>query len=233
MNVPLSEAADAATSVDAATVAAYLRAHPDFLADTPELAAHLTLPRAQGGVASFGSYRVQQLRERNAELERRLAELVAIAADNEKLMERVHTLTVALLRANTLEVVTRTVMARLSADFHSERVRLLLFGHNPELPRSDWLCQVGGGASELPELADLLRRAEPTSGRLGADKLACLFGAEAADIHSAAVLPLGDSGVLAIGSHDEHRFQPGMGTLFLKMIAATVTAALARARDLA
>jgi uncharacterized protein YigA (DUF484 family) len=39
--------------------------------------------------------------------------------------------------------------------------------------------------------------------------------------------------MLAIGSRDPDRFQPGMGTLFLKMIAATVTAALARARDVA
>lgn len=233
MNVPLSDDASAATPADAATVGAWLRAHPDFLADNPELATHLTLPRAQAGVASFGSYRVQQLREKNTELERRLAELVAIAADNEKLMERVHALTVALLRANTLEVVTRTVMARLSADFHSERVRLLLFGHNPELPRSDWLRQVGGGASEVPELADLLRRHEPASGRLAPEKLASLFGTDAASVHSAAVLPLGELGLLAIGSADEHRFRPGMGTLFLKMIAATVTAALARARDLA
>ena len=44
---------------------------------------------------------------------------------------------------------------------------------------------------------------------------------------------LGDCGILAIGSANPDRFQPGMGTLFLKMIAATVTAALARARDLA
>ncbi len=233
MNVPLSDAAGAATPVDAAMVSDWLRAHPDFLVDNPELAAHLTSPRAQAGVASFGSYRVQQLREKNTELERQLAELVAIAADNEKLMERVHALTVALLRANTLEVVTRTVMASLSADFHSERVRLLLFGHNSELPRSDWLRQVGGGASEVPELADLLGRPEPVSGRLAPEKLASLFGEDAPTIHSAAVLPLGDLGLLAIGSHDEDRFRPGMGTLFLKMIAATVTAALARARDLA
>lgn len=232
MNVPLTDDSATAALLNAESVGAWLRAHPDFLADDPELAAHLTLPRAQAGVASFGSYRVQQLREKNAELERRLAELVAIAADNEKLMERVHALTVALLRANTLEVVARTVVASLSADFHSERVRLLLFGHNAELPRSDWLRQVGGGAAEVPELADLLQRHEPVSGRFAPEKLASLFGAEATDIHSAAVLPLGELGLLAIGSADEHRFRPGMGTLFLKMIAATVTAALARARDL-
>jgi len=227
MNVPLSDDA-----TEAGAVAAYLKLHPSFLSDYPELAAQLTVPREQGTVASLAAYQLQQLREKNAELERRLAELTAIAADNERLMERVHALTVALLRANTLEVTTRTMMARLSEDFHTEQVRLLLFGNNADLPRSNWLCQVGGGAAELPELAEVLHRQEPISGRLSADKLARLFGDEAPAIRSAALVPLGEAGILAIGSHDPDRFQPGMGTLFLKMIAATVTAALARARDL-
>ncbi|MBA2080116.1 DUF484 family protein [Rhodanobacter sp. PCA2] len=228
MNAPLSDDA-----TEAGAVAAYLKQHPSFLSDYPELAAQLTVPREQGSVASLAAYQLQQLREKNAELEQRLAELGAIAADNERLMERVHALNVALLRANTLEVTTRTVMARLSEDFHTEQVRLLLFGSNADLPRSDWLRQVGGGAAELPELAELLERQEPISGRLAPDKLVRLFGDDAAAIRSAALMPLGDAGILAIGSHNPDRFQPGMGTLFLKMIAATVTAALARARDLA
>lgn len=228
MNAPLSE-----DTIDAGAVAAYLKRHPSFLNDYPELAAQLTMPREQGSVASLAAYQLQQLREKNAELELRLAELTAIAADNQKLMERVHALTVALLRANTLEVATRTVVAKLNEDFHTELVRLLLFGRHADLPRSDWLRQVGGGATELPELAEVLQRREPVSGRLSADKLAQLFGEEAATIRSAALIPLGEAGILAIGSHDPDRFQPGMGTLFLKMIAATVTAALARARDLA
>jgi uncharacterized protein len=45
------------------------------------------------------------------------------------------------------------------------------------------------------------------------------------------MMRLGDAGMLVIGSHNPDRFQPGMGTLFLKMISATITAALARSRD--
>lgn len=228
MNAPLSD-----ETIDAVAVAEYLKRHPSFLNDYPELAAQLTMPREQGAVASLAAYQLQQLREKNAELEQRLGELVAIASGNERLMERVHALTVALMRANTLEVTTRTVIAKLNEDFHTEQVRLLLFGNHADLPRSEWLRQVGGGAAELSELAELLQRREPVSGRLSADKLAQLFGDGAASIRSAALVPLGDAGILAIGSHDADRFQPGMGTLFLRMIAATVTAALARARDLA
>ncbi len=218
-------------ATQARVVAAYLKSHPEFLNDYPELAARLTVQREQGPVASLALYQLQSLREKNAELERRLAELIEIAAENESLMERVHALTVALLRASTMEVTARSVVAKLSSDFHTEQVRLLLFGDEPQLPRADWLQQIAGGADALPEFADFLRRNEPVSGRLPDDKLRRLFGDDAADIHSVAMMRLGDSGILAIGSRDPDRFQPGMGTLFLKMIAATITAALARSRD--
>jgi uncharacterized protein YigA (DUF484 family) len=226
-----------ATLLDDATqarvVAAYLKRHPEFLSEYPELAAKLTMPREQGAVSSLAVYQLQSLRDKNAELERRLAELIEIAAQNEQLMERVHALTVALLRANTMEVTARTVIARLSADFHTEQVRLLLFGDQPRLPRADWLQQVAGGAEALPEFAEFLQKNEPVSGRLSAEKLERLFGGEAEQIRSVAMMRLGDSGILAIGSADPDRFQPGMGTLFLKMISATITAALARSRDVA
>lgn len=214
-------------------VAAYLKSHPQFLGEYPELAALLTMPREQGPVASLAMYQLQSLRDKNAELEQRLAELVAIAADNEKLMERVHALTVTLLRANTVEVTARSVVATLSEDFHTDQVRLLLFGNQPELPRAEWLQQFPDGAAALPEFSDFLQHHEPVSGRLSPQKLERLFGDEADQVHSAAVMRLDHTGILAIGSKDPNRFQPGMGTLFLKMIAATVTAALARARDVA
>ena len=223
-----------ATLLDDATqarvVAAYLKRHPEFLSEYPELAAKLTMPREQGPVSSLAVYQLNSLREKNAELERQLAELIAIAAENEKLMERVHTLTVALLRANTLEVTARSVVARLSADFHTEQVRLVLFGEQPQLPRADWLLQVIGPEA-LPEFTEFLQQNEPVAGRISAEKQDRLFGARAAEIRSVAMMRLGDAGILAIGSADPNRFQPGMGTLFLKMISATITAALARARD--
>lgn len=212
-------------------VAAYLRRHPGFLADYPELAAQLTMPREQGAAASLAVYQLQSLRDKNADLEMRLAELIAIAAENERLMKRVHELTVALLRANTPEVTARSVIAKLSADFHTEQVRLVLFGA-ATLPPADWLLQVPDGRAGLPEFTDFLAHHEPIAGRLSAERLQRLFGARAADVRSAAVMPLGELGLLAIGSSDADHFQPGMGTLFLKMIAATITAALMRARDL-
>ena len=217
-------------ATQASVVAAYLKLHPEFLSAYPELAAQLKMPHEKGAVSSLATYQLQSLREKNAELERRLAELIVIAAENEKLMERVHALTVALLRANTVEVTARSVVAKLTSDFHTDQVRLVLFGKEPPLPRAEWLIQVAG-VSALPEFADFLHQNEPVSGRLSADKLERLFGTAASETRSVAMMRLGDAGMLAIGSSDPDRFQPGMGNLFLKMIAATITAALARSRD--
>jgi hypothetical protein len=219
--------------LQAHAVAAYLRRHPDFLGDYPDLAASLVLPREQGPAASLAVYQLQNLRDKNAELERRLLELTAIAAENEQLMARVHALTVALLRADTPEVTVRSVVARLGEDFHTEQVRLLLFGNSEGLPQAEWLLLEPGGATALPEFEQFLAHREPVSGRLSAEKLGRLFGEEAGNIRSAALVPLGDAGILAIGSSDPDRFQPGMGTLFLKMIGTTVTAALERSREVA
>jgi uncharacterized protein YigA (DUF484 family) len=211
-------------------VAAYLRRHPGFLSDYPELATLLTLPREQGAVASLAAYQLQALREKNAELERKLVEFTTIAAENERLMQRVHELNVAVLRANTPIVAARSVVARLSEDFGTDQTRLVVFGETM-LPPADWLTHEPGGRAAMPEFADFLAHHEPISGRLSPERLQRLFGAQAPHIKSAALMPLGELGLLALGSRDPDHFQPGMGTLFLKMIAATVTAALARMQD--
>ena len=219
--------------LQASDVAAYLRRHPQFLAAYPDLAAQLTLPREHGPVASLAVYQLQSLRDKNTELERRLAELVAIAAENEQLMQRVHDLNVTVLRADTPAAAARDVIAKLDADFHAGPVRLLLFGNPLQLPAAPWLQVEPGGRAALPEFTELFAQHEPLAGRLSAERLSRLFGAQAGEVRSAALMPLDELGLLAIGSPDADHFQPGMGTLFLKMIAATVSAALLRSQSAA
>ena len=51
-------------TLSASDVAAFLRQHPEFLTDYPDIAAQLTLPREQGRVASLAVYQLQSLREK-------------------------------------------------------------------------------------------------------------------------------------------------------------------------
>ena len=216
-----------------ATVASYLRRHPDFLADYPELANALTLPSSNGPAASLAVHQLRGLRDKNAELETRLKELAEIAGDNEKLMRRVHGLMLALLSAKDIEETVRSVVHRLTEDFQSERIRLVFFGDLAGLPDEPWLLREPRGSSGLPEFASFLEHADPVAGRLAPDKLHRLFGNEAPDVRSAALMRVGPDALLAIGSADADRFHPGMGTLFLDMISTTVGSAIERARKAA
>ncbi|MFI4970709.1 MAG: DUF484 family protein [Lysobacterales bacterium] len=214
--------------LNAMEVASYLRRHPEFLNEFPDLALALVLPREQGSAASLASYQLDVLRDKNRELGRRLHDLIEIAHENETLMVRVHTLTLALMRAKTLPETTNAVVAALTEDFDTDLVRLVLFRADPELPAAEWLIAEPAGVPAFPAFAEFFKRAEPLCGRLQQDKLDALFGAKAGEVHSAVLLPIGEIGMLSVGSHDPNRFHPGMGTVFLKLISEAVGTALAR-----
>jgi uncharacterized protein YigA (DUF484 family) len=210
-------------------VASYLRRHPEFLAEFPDIALALQMPREQGPTTSLASYQLEVLRDKNREINRRLHELIEIAAENEQLMVRVHSLTVALMRERTLGGSVRRVVAGLTEDFHTDLVRLVLFrGASAELPAADWLILASEGVKQLPAFAEFIKRGEPLCGRLQEDKLDALFGAHAGQVRSTVLMPIDGIGMLAIGSHDANRFHPGMGTVFLKLIAEAIAAAVAR-----
>lgn len=214
--------------LDAMEVASYLRAHPEFLSEFPDLAQMLVLPREHGQAASLASYQLDVLRDKNRELNRRLHELIEIAHENQLLMVRVHTLTLALMRATTLSETLNAIVAALTEDFNTDLVRIVLFDSDDDLPVVEWLLLEPDGARALPAFAEFLKRAEPLCGRLQQDKLDALFGARVGEVASAVLLPVAGVGMLAVGSNDANRFHPGMGTVFLKLIAEAVATAVAR-----
>jgi len=215
-------------SLTAMEVASYLRRNTDFLKEFPDLAMTLRLPREQGPAASLASYQLEVLRDKNSEFSRRLRELIDIAHENEQLMVRVHTLTLALMRANSLADTVTRVVASLTEDFHTDLVRIVLFRSDPELPAADWLLVEADGAGAMPAFAEFIQRGEPLCGRLQQDKLDALFGDRAGEVRSAVLLPIGAIGMLAIGSLDPNRFHPGMGTVFLRLIADALSTAVER-----
>lgn len=215
------------SGVDAMEVAAWLRQHPGFLKDFPDLAMQLQVPREQGPAASLAGYQLEVLRDKNAELQRHLAELAQHGHDNEQLVVQVHSMMLALMRARSLDETVRTVVASLSEDFHTDLVRLVLFRQHPELPRAEWLY-LSDGASDWPGFAEFLARRDPLCGRLADDKLEALFADRSSEVASAALIHLGKIGMLAMGSHAMNRFHPGIGTLFLKLIGEGITTALQR-----
>ena len=210
-------------------VASYLRRHPEFLAEFPDVALTLVIPREQGSTTSLASYQLEVLRDKNRELNQRLHELIETASDNELLVVRVHSLTVALMHERTLGDTVRRVVAGLTEDFHTELVRLALFrAPSDELAKADWLIVAPKNDAQWSVFDEFLKRTEPLCGRLQSEKLDALFGKQAGDVKSAVLVPIDGIGMLAIGSSDANRFHPGMGTVFLKLIAEAIGAAIGR-----
>lgn len=213
--------------IDANDVAGFLRRYPDFLADFPDLAMNLKLPREQGASTSLASYQLEVLRDKTRALTRRLQELIEVAQENEQLMARVHGFTLSLMRTGSLGDTLSRVVATLTEDFHTDFVRMALFRPVDGF-HADWLRVAARDTGEWGTFAEFFGKGEPLCGRINSDKIEFLFAQHALQVRSAVLIPIRERGLLAIGSHDPNRFHPGMGTIFLKLIADSVDVALGR-----
>jgi uncharacterized protein len=219
---------DVTEKLGAHEVAAWLRRHPGFLKQFPDLALSLVVPRDQGPAASLASYQLDVLRDKNRELARRLQELFGNAQDNERLAVRTHQLTLALLKQDTAADTLRAMAATLSEDFNGDLVRIVTFAPVAGMEEADWLQHIPADDARLHAFRDCIADSEPLCGRLQPEKNAVLYGIRAEEVQSSALLPVPGVGLVAVGSHDANRFFPGMGTLFLRMMGEALGAALQR-----
>ena len=221
---------DTAEKLGAHEVAAWLRRHPAFLQQFPDLALTLVVPRENGPAASLASYQLEVLRDKNRELSRRLQELFGNAQENERLAVRTHQLTLALMKQTSAADTLRAMAASLAEDFQGDLVRIVSFHTVDGVDDVDWLQVIAENDPRLEGFRDLMGSGEPVCGRLHPDKNALLYGMRAEDVQSSALLVLPGTGLVAVGSLDPNRFFPGMGTLFLRMMGESLTAALQRFR---
>lgn len=200
-------------------VAEWLRDHPDLLRKHPDLIERLELPD-DGPAVSLVHRQAARLRQRNAQLEEQLTQLTGIAGENERLMQRLHQLTLDVMAAHSSAAFIERLFDRLGADFNAEDIRLHLLEPCDELAE---VARVTVRAEDRPDWFDkLLDRAEVHCGRLTRAKTDLLFPDRSAEIGSSALVPIAGTGLLAIGSSREDRFHPGVGTLFLELIGTTI-----------
>ena len=213
-------------------VSRYLEDHPDYFPRHPDILARLTLPHETGGKAvSLIERQVQVLREQSQNLQRQLRELVQNARDNDVLGGRLHRFATAMIGCHSLDEVIDTTYDLLRQEFKLDAVVILLQGRSaggrPELvPEDD---------KRLNALLQQFNSGKPIcGGKLDESLMSYLFGGRAAEIKSCALIPLGEknpAGVLGLGTHDAHRFHPGMGTVYLTRLGELLTHSLARHRE--
>jgi len=200
---------------DADAIRAWLREHPDFLLEEPELLAELVVPHP-AGTTSLIERQVELLRQENRSLNRKLDHLTGMAGQNEQLMQRLHRLSLSLVTSASMIELSERLQQALGQDFQADAVRLLL---DPSVLKGTVVSGLATLPDPRPEWLEALSRAgQPLCGRLTRAKRAALFGDDADRIASAALVPVGSLGVLAIGAESDERFQPDMGTLFLSLL---------------
>jgi len=214
----MTDQQDSPKPLDSETVAAYLRLHPEFFIDHDELIPELRIPHQRGDTVSLVERQVKLLRERNIEMRHRLAQLMDVARDNDRLFDKTRRLVLDLLDAGSLEEVVSCVEDSLRREFQVPFVSLILF--------CDVSLPVGRSVSSAEAhqaIGGLLSGGKTVCGVLREHELNFLFGSEdAAQVGSAAVVSLthqGLHGVLAIGSADPQHYKSSLGTLFLGYIA--------------
>lgn len=202
-------------------VADYLSAHPDFFIRHADALAAIDIPHPTGDAVSLIERQVRVLREQNQQYRTQLTDLVGVARDNDALAKRLHRLTLALIETRSFDEVLNTLQDELRTLFQADAVEMKLFSTE----------QLNAHANEPgPAMFhDFIERHRPSCGTMPAEYLEFLFGSQAGETGSAALIPLQSPplvGVLAIGSRDPNRFHSSKGVDFLQHLAEVVSATL-------
>jgi len=210
-------------SLRAMDVLRFLRQHPAFFSQYPDLLAQLQVVDEQGSVTNLLNYQVKVLQEKNRQLSEQLKAMVHAARSSESLLDKVFELALVFSSLPRGQSSLNAFMDFVSKAFPSDFLSLAV---PPALLPADTRMQHVVMISEADEFqrlfADALDQPQPLCGRLKADKREYLFGEQAEDVASVALIPLGEKGsggLLAFGSRDQQRFVPGMSTDILQRLA--------------
>jgi len=212
----------------------YLASNPDFFERHNTLLGSLRLPHVTGGTVSLVERQVSVLRQKDLKLERKLQDLLTVARANDVLAGKIHQLTLALMRAESLHATLAAIETGLRSGFGADQSVLVLFG-DPELTKDvhkgRFFHALRRDDPAMKAFATFLDSDHPRCGQVRDAQRDFLFGRDTDEVGSVALVPLGrksETGFLAIGSVDANRFHPGMSIDFLERLGDLVAAALRR-----
>jgi uncharacterized protein YigA (DUF484 family) len=221
-----------AATIDEESIAHYLQLNPDFFERHQAILGRMRLPHARSAsTISLVERQVEVLRERQAELEGKLAEFVSVARANDALSGKIQRFTRRLLRATTRQQMAEEIEASLREDFDAFHSTLILTnGHARgfEMPER-FLRAADPDDANLKSFDGLFASGKPRCGQVRDTQRQFLFGSDAGEIGSVALVPLGEHGaigLLALGSHERERFHPGMSTEFLARMGELIADAV-------
>ena len=211
--------------MNADEIARFLRTHPQFFDQYPELLESIYVPHPHGGrTIALTERQILSLRDKTKLLEAKIGELVRLGAENEAISEKVHRLSLALVGARDFVSCAQATYFHLREDFAVPHVAMRLWGK--PLPEG----APEGAAVDNASRATIEAMGAPQCGPAAGNPFLGWFGDAQEHVRSLALVPLGQTrsfGLLVFGSEDPQRFYAEMGTLFLRRIGELVAGALA------
>lgn len=213
-------------------VVEYLENKTDFFERHIDTLLKMKIEHASGDAVSILEYQNTRLRNDNRLYKEKLNKLVSVARENDRLHERIHHLTLALIDASSLDDSIEVINHIYKKDFHAQWVNLYLFKQATEINSQRFREQIIPRDDSLTQLFEsFFKTNRPLCGRLKQIQLEMLFRDDADQVGSSVLIPLGGSelfGMLAIGSSDHDRFQSSMGTQYLNQMSDLISHAIKR-----
>ncbi|QRO33805.1 DUF484 family protein [Chromobacterium violaceum] len=211
-------------------VLAFLDEHPDFLQQHAARYGLQAAPQNGERVISFVERQMLELKDQNRQLEAQLQQLIDRGQDNDRLLARLHRLTLALLAARGPGKLIAELQGGLSREFQLDRSALKLWH-----PAAEKDAEYYNARSEVQGLARNL--VAPYCGPYVNDEVLSWFPATPV-LQSFAQVALKDTagqpfGILVLASDDPQRFTFDMHTQYLAQIGELVSAALLSALEAA
>ncbi len=226
-----------------ADIRAYLKAHPQFLRNNPDILTDIASPSRDlgGGVIDFQQFMVKNLQSTSRDLQSKYDLLVEYCRDNLSSQQQVHEAALKLVRARSIEQLLEIIALDLVSLFGVDVVRLAMESDiqvDTSYGESDFsgivfiapgTCDAALGKGKRVKLVADSTRHPPA----GFDEI---FAECDTMIESCALLRLDMESIdrqvmLAFGVRSKERFHPGQGIELLNFLAQVVAHQLDRYLD--
>ena len=222
---PCTQAQNHAISADQVT--SYLRSYPHFFEQHASLLTEIYLPSPHGtGAISLAERQQLAQRDKIRVLEAKLDSLIGYAQENDTISEKVHTLSVNLLKNTGFENLQTIIAQSMQQDFAVTQSAIRIWA-SPTNTESTQPPEFTPENKDFIEWASALEK--PHCGAMPNIAAGLLNDALA----SYAYIPLyyGNDerqvfGVLMLGSEDAQRFNKEMGLMYLERMGDLVSASL-------
>jgi uncharacterized protein YigA (DUF484 family) len=227
-----SDTAAKAAELNEREVLEYLRAHPQFLAEHPEILEVIVPPDASEGdiIVDFQHYAIRSLQDRVKSVKDHFVDTVESVRDNLSVQSQVHEAVLRIIRARPLDRLLEVLTVDFVQIFHVDVVRLGLESDLADLyesyyPEQHYSGLVFTGTGSIDACFDhhevLLIPDIDSYGNLLIDGLFdnCRRLAASSVLLKLHLPRLGRQAVLGFGVREKERFHEGQGTELLAFLA--------------